>query len=179
MEGESIFKDWHKALAIVVGLAIFLTISAAFEDPDLWPVIATGVVVIIFAFLYISPSLLSWRMKHPHTTGIFLLNLVTGWTLIGWVVCIAWIYFWKTPETEPPNPFRTILLNPDISPEITLYEEFRNSGILSTSQYSYLILLLIQRHAILVDNEDMEGVASRKEEFLQNIADDMGIDLNE
>ena len=48
---------------------------------------------IIIAFVtggYLIPfSVALWR-AHPETTKIFLLNLLLGWTVIGWIVALFW-----------------------------------------------------------------------------------------
>ncbi len=53
----------------------------------------TKILAIIIALLtggYLLPfSVALWR-AHPETTKIFLLNLLLGWTLIGWVIALVW-----------------------------------------------------------------------------------------
>ncbi len=40
--------------------------------------------------LYLMPWCISAWRGHRNSTPIFVLNLVFGWTLIGWVGCLAW-----------------------------------------------------------------------------------------
>jgi hypothetical protein len=51
------------------------------------------ILAIIIALLsggYLLPfSVALWR-NHPATTNIFLLNLLLGWTVIGWLVALIW-----------------------------------------------------------------------------------------
>ena len=44
--------------------------------------------LIFFFLLYFLPSLIGRGKKDA--TGIFLVNLLLGWTLIGWVVALIW-----------------------------------------------------------------------------------------
>jgi hypothetical protein len=44
---------------------------------------AIGIVV-----LYFLPSILGWNKKN--ITATFVLNLLLGWTFIGWVVALVW-----------------------------------------------------------------------------------------
>jgi hypothetical protein len=41
-------------------------------------------------FFYFIPALVARDRKNPNTTGIFVLNLFLGWSLIGWVVALVW-----------------------------------------------------------------------------------------
>jgi hypothetical protein len=40
--------------------------------------------------LYFAPTLIAGHVKHRQITGIFLLNLLLGWTFIGWVAALIW-----------------------------------------------------------------------------------------
>jgi len=41
-------------------------------------------------FFYFIPALVAADRKNPNTTAIFMLNLLLGWSLIGWVVALVW-----------------------------------------------------------------------------------------
>ena len=43
----------------------------------------------ILAFYFI-PSILAINHKHENRQGIIILNLLLGWTFIGWVVALIW-----------------------------------------------------------------------------------------
>lgn len=38
--------------------------------------------------LYFLPAIIAWNKKSR--TGIFLLNLLLGWTLLGWIAALIW-----------------------------------------------------------------------------------------
>jgi hypothetical protein len=40
--------------------------------------------------MYFLPSILAFARDKRDTTGIVLLNLFLGWTMIGWVVALVW-----------------------------------------------------------------------------------------
>lgn len=47
----------------------------------------------IFGFgfvLYFLPAILALARSKRDTTSIFLLNLLLGWTAIGWVIALVW-----------------------------------------------------------------------------------------
>lgn len=52
----------------------------------------------MFAILYFLPTIVASNRGH-HTTGILLLNLFLGWTVIGWIVLMLWALL-----SYPPYP---------------------------------------------------------------------------
>lgn len=64
--------------------------------------------------LYLLPTYEAWKNQHPNLTAIALINILLGWSLLGWVVAVVWAY--KKPEpvlvasssvessTSPPPP---------------------------------------------------------------------------
>lgn len=50
-----------------------------------------GVILLLAAFvIYFAPTFVAAKRGHPNGTSIFLLNLLLGWSLIGWVVALVW-----------------------------------------------------------------------------------------
>jgi len=47
------------------------------------------VVVLLFT-LYFLPTLIAFLRQHKNKLAIFLLNLLLGWTILGWVVSLVW-----------------------------------------------------------------------------------------
>ena len=43
----------------------------------------------IFA-VYFLPSLIAFAREHKNKLAIFLLNLLLGWTVLGWVISLVW-----------------------------------------------------------------------------------------
>lgn len=48
-----------------------------------------SLVVLIFAF-YFLPTLIAFLRQHKNRIAIFLLNLLLGWSGLGWVVSLVW-----------------------------------------------------------------------------------------
>lgn len=46
-------------------------------------------VVLIFAFYFV-PTLVAFLRQHKNKVPIFLLNLLLGWTLLGWAASLVW-----------------------------------------------------------------------------------------
>jgi hypothetical protein len=47
-------------------------------------------VVVALAALYFAPTFVAARHQHPNRIGIFLMNLLLGWTVIGWIASLVW-----------------------------------------------------------------------------------------
>jgi len=47
------------------------------------------VITLIFA-LYFLPTLVAFLRQRKNKLAIFLLNLLLGWTVLGWVVSLVW-----------------------------------------------------------------------------------------
>lgn len=45
---------------------------------------------LIFMLFYFAPALNARSRKHPNYPAIFLVNLLLGWTVVGWFVAIMW-----------------------------------------------------------------------------------------
>ena len=44
----------------------------------------------ICLLFYFAPALVAHSRRHSAATGLFVTNLLLGWTVIGWVVCLIW-----------------------------------------------------------------------------------------
>jgi hypothetical protein len=49
-----------------------------------------SVLLIICIALYFTPGLIAAFRSHHQAAAIIVLNLLLGWTIIGWVVAIVW-----------------------------------------------------------------------------------------
>lgn len=53
--------------------------------------------------LYFLPTLIVIRDKEKSRASIFVVNLFLGWTLVGWVVALAWAV-----KREPPDNLKQV-----------------------------------------------------------------------
>jgi hypothetical protein len=60
-------------------------------------------VVVAFAALYFAPTYAAARRAHPNRVGIFLLNLLLGWTVIGWIAALLWAITVQPNLDTPQN----------------------------------------------------------------------------
>jgi hypothetical protein len=68
----------------------------------------SGASLILFAvlgILYFLPSAAGWKKRNA--TAIVALNLLLGWTIIGWIVALIWGL-----TTDPPDPIVQVALPP-------------------------------------------------------------------
>jgi hypothetical protein len=50
-----------------------------------------GVVLVLLALAaYMLPTIVAGSRHHPNTAPVLVLNLLLGWTLVGWAVALAW-----------------------------------------------------------------------------------------
>lgn len=66
-------------------------------------------ILLILAFAaYFLPSLVASGRGQVNSTSIFMLNLLLGWTLIGWVIALVWAFSAQTRSrlaaTNPTAP---------------------------------------------------------------------------
>lgn len=59
------------------------------------------VVVVVVGGLYFLPSFVAAMREHHNAGAIFALNLLLGWTALGWIVCLVWAVTQVNPKTAP------------------------------------------------------------------------------
>jgi hypothetical protein len=79
------------ALGGIAALGFFVALSAGY-GPEALGFLAS---LIIGLPVYFLPTILA--SKHRNQTAIFALNLLLGWTLLGWVVALVWALYKDKP----------------------------------------------------------------------------------
>lgn len=70
---------------------------------------AGGIFLVLFVLgAYFFPFIVATIRRQPNNTAIFIINLLLGWTLIGWVVALVWAVKAKPQptiiyQTAPPD----------------------------------------------------------------------------
>ena len=54
-----------------------------------------AIAALLIAFTYAAPGIVAACRRHSAAEKIALLNLLLGWTLLGWVVLLAWALRWR------------------------------------------------------------------------------------
>ena len=47
-------------------------------------------IILVAGFLYLIPTIVALMRDHPSKGGIIVLNVLLGWSIIGWVISLAW-----------------------------------------------------------------------------------------
>jgi hypothetical protein len=56
--------------------------------------------LLAIGLIYMLPTLIAFGREHPRRQDVAVLNIVLGWTLIGWIVAFLWASLVRT-EDEP------------------------------------------------------------------------------
>jgi hypothetical protein len=54
---------------------------------------------VIMLGIYLIPTLVAWSQEHHHLYAIAFLNVLSGWTLVGWIGALVWAF--KPEELRP------------------------------------------------------------------------------
>jgi hypothetical protein len=76
-------------LAILASLLLF--VAYQMSNGGLEGLAAVGGAA-LFAALYFLPALVAALRNHHQATAIGVLNLLAGWTVLGWVLAIVWAF---------------------------------------------------------------------------------------
>lgn len=67
--------------------------------------LAALITLLLWVAIYVTPIIIAMARKHPNTAPIAVITIFTGWTGIGWVVCLAWsLTNGKYVDSDTKNP---------------------------------------------------------------------------
>ena len=64
------------------------------------PNIILYLAIIVLIALYFLPSIIAQVRGHANAVPIYVLNVFLGWTVVMWVVCLAWAFAHDLKEAE-------------------------------------------------------------------------------
>ena len=80
-------------------------------------------VAMVFIFLYFLPGTIAVARSHKHTAAVILVNVLFGWTFLGWAIALIWSCM-NQCET------RTTIAEPTRDAEVTVVPvKFRHDNI--------------------------------------------------
>ena len=92
-------------------------------------VIAVTVVAFALLTFYFLPTLIALGRGHHQRTAILLLNLLLGWTFLGWVGALVWAATRVAPEANSrPREIRQSLMALSIGAPAAASTEYRCSN---------------------------------------------------
>lgn len=86
---------------------MFAATNTTNQNPEVGIALLIGLCCIGSLFYFI-PSIVAWNRGHQNTAAIVVLNLLLGWSFIGWVVALVWSFtevkrrrrYHSSPEPE-------------------------------------------------------------------------------
>ena len=62
------------------------------------------VMLVITVAIYVLPTMLAWSRRSRRRWRITAINLLLGWTVVGWIAAMAMTFAWEPPpEGAPPD----------------------------------------------------------------------------
>ena len=88
------------------------------------------IVLAIMLAIYFLPTIVASNRGHQSAGAIFFLNLLLGWTLLGWVVAFVWAF---------TNPSQVIVNNQattSVADEIQKLARLKEQGLLTEDEFA-------------------------------------------
>lgn len=95
-------------------------------------------VFLFIAITYFLPSIIAEFRKHVSFKAILALNLLAGWTFIGWVVAIVWAL------TDAPQIATNKPLPQSTADEIQKLATLKEQGLLTEAEFNMQKQLLLK-----------------------------------
>ena len=90
-----------------------------------------GLVMIgIAVAVYFIPLLIASKREHPSGNAIAALNLLAGWTFLGWLIALVWSLSAFTPVKEPSKLQKERSAN-----DLFRLAELREKGLLTQEEF--------------------------------------------
>jgi len=91
------------------------------------------VFLIVLIVAYFLPTWIASYRDHPNRTSIYLLNLLLGWTFLGWVACLIWSAL--AIERNEDSPSSSPEMVDDKYQQLEKLGDLRERGLLTDSEY--------------------------------------------
>ena len=84
------------------------------------------VLLIIGAIVYFAPTIVAVRLHLKDVWNIFFINVIFGWTIIGWLIAASWAIAEAYETAENPLPLNKMVFNFARNAWLTLRARSRN-----------------------------------------------------
>jgi hypothetical protein len=93
----------YKLWSFIVGFAFLCSLSAVVQaDPDtLGAGLSICLLPILAVLIYFLPTAAAISVGNPYFQAVFWMNLLFGWTVVGWLAALAWGL--RRPPVEAPD----------------------------------------------------------------------------
>lgn len=142
------------ALWQVLGLMVLTAISAGIgSGTNAIAALFTVVFFISAVALYFAPTITAAKREHPNKNSIIALNVLLGWTVLGWVASLVWAYSAKshvvaeiaTPPTATPVEPVALPVAASVADELKKLVQLREEGILTPDEFQEQKAALLAR----------------------------------
>lgn len=58
------------------------------------------IVLSLIILAYLLPSLVAFARHHRNDNSICVINIFLGWTILGWIICLAWSFSSNVAEQQ-------------------------------------------------------------------------------
>ncbi|PIP01355.1 hypothetical protein CJ014_00905 [Pleomorphomonas carboxyditropha] len=100
------------------------------------------VLVILSLLLYFVPSIVASKRDHPNKGAIYILNILAGWTFIGWVGALVWAMMNSGSQQSAQPVIHYSSANSEsggsIAEKIKEFKELLDSGTITQSEFDAL-----------------------------------------
>jgi hypothetical protein len=97
-------RSWKRtfwALGALLGLEAIGALAWAATSQASWSIY---MIAVMAPFVYFFPTLWAWLETMPNLGGIFAINLVVGWTLVGWLVLMIYLSMQPSASRHYQSP---------------------------------------------------------------------------
>jgi hypothetical protein len=60
-----------------------------------------GILFVLLVEVYLFPAVIAWARRHRNRAAIILLDILLGWTLLGWVAAMVWAFTFSDLREAP------------------------------------------------------------------------------
>lgn len=135
---------WVAIAALPAAIALGVMTSDVDNDENVRTIVGLVIWVFLLA-IYFLPTIAALGTKHPQATSVAIINLLLGWTLIGWVVALV-MSQWQRPavpvavvSTPPPQPVQ------DLAARLARLDELAAAGVITDEERQRQRTALIER----------------------------------
>jgi hypothetical protein len=51
-----------------------------------------GILFVLLVEVYLFPGVIAWARRHRNRAAIILLDILRGWTVLGWIAAMVWAF---------------------------------------------------------------------------------------
>jgi hypothetical protein len=73
---------------------------------DLGNTLGSIIAMLLIMVWYFTPTIIAVARKHPQIAAITVINVLAGWTFVGWIVALVWSWAAFQPRSLPPRSLK-------------------------------------------------------------------------